>query len=73
MGRGADGGREPTARGDCGFECNRKGGLEKLAGDTGTDEVIVVTDTDEREDRLQSYRRVAEIATVIEARPIMVV
>jgi len=32
-----------------------------------------VTDTYEHEDRLQSYRRVSEIATVIEAKPILAV
>ena len=36
-----------------------KAGLEKLVGDTGADEVIVVTDTYEHADRLQSYQRVA--------------
>jgi luciferase family oxidoreductase group 1 len=46
-----------------------KAGLEKLVGETGADEVIVVTDTYEHEDRLQSYRRVAEVATTIEANP----
>jgi alkanesulfonate monooxygenase SsuD/methylene tetrahydromethanopterin reductase-like flavin-dependent oxidoreductase (luciferase family) len=40
-------------------------GLEKLVGDTGADEVIVVTDTYEAADRLQSYRRVAEVAATI--------
>jgi alkanesulfonate monooxygenase SsuD/methylene tetrahydromethanopterin reductase-like flavin-dependent oxidoreductase (luciferase family) len=46
-----------------------KAGLEKLVGDTGADEVIVVTDTYDHADRLQSYRRVAEIARMIEAKP----
>jgi luciferase family oxidoreductase group 1 len=46
-------------------------GLEKLVGDTGADEVIVVTDTYEHTDRLESYRRVAGIATTIE-RPTIV-
>jgi luciferase family oxidoreductase group 1 len=46
-----------------------KAGLEKLVGDTGADEVIVVTDTYEHADRLQSYRRVADIAKMIEANP----
>jgi luciferase family oxidoreductase group 1 len=45
-----------------------KAGLEKLAGDTGADEVIVVTDTYEPADRLQSYQRVAAIATMIEVK-----
>jgi luciferase family oxidoreductase group 1 len=46
-----------------------KAGLEKLVEDTGADEVIVVTDTSEHEDRLQSFRRVADVATLIEAEP----
>jgi uncharacterized membrane protein len=50
-----------------------KAGLEKLVGDTGADEVIVVTDTSEHEDRLQSFRRVADVATLIEAKPSVVV
>ncbi len=49
-----------------------KAGLEKLVGDTGADEVIVVTDTYEHEDRLQSYRRVADVATLSEAKPSVV-
>jgi luciferase family oxidoreductase group 1 len=43
-----------------------KAGLEKLVGDTGADEVIVVTDTYEPADRIESYRRVAGLATMIE-------
>jgi hypothetical protein len=39
-----------------------KAGLEKLVGQTGADEVMVVTDTYEQADRLESYRRVAAIA-----------
>ena len=46
-----------------------KAGLEKLVSDTGANEVIVVTDTYEHADRLQSYRRVAEIAASFETRP----
>jgi alkanesulfonate monooxygenase SsuD/methylene tetrahydromethanopterin reductase-like flavin-dependent oxidoreductase (luciferase family) len=46
-----------------------KAGLEKLVGETGADEVIIVTDTYEHADRLQSYRRVAEVATMIEEKP----
>jgi luciferase family oxidoreductase group 1 len=45
-----------------GSDATVKAGLEKLVGDTEADEVIVVTDTFEHEDRLQSYRRVAGIA-----------
>jgi luciferase family oxidoreductase group 1 len=37
-------------------------GLEKLARDTGAAEIVVVTDTHTHEDRLDSYRRVAEAA-----------
>ena len=37
-------------------------GLEKLVAETAADEVIVVTDTYEHQDRLESYRRVAAIA-----------
>jgi luciferase family oxidoreductase group 1 len=40
-------------------------GLEKLVSATGADEVIVVTDTYEPADRLQSYQRVSEIAATI--------
>ncbi len=43
-----------------------KAGLEKLVVATGADEVIVVTDTYRHEDRLESYRRVAEIARQVE-------
>jgi luciferase family oxidoreductase group 1 len=46
-----------------------KAGLEKLVGETGADEVIVVTDTYEHEDRLESYRRVADVARTIELKP----
>lgn len=46
-----------------------KAGLEKLVSDTGTDEVIVVTDTYEHEDRLQSYQRLASIASTIATKP----
>ena len=46
-----------------------KAGLEKLARDTGADEVIVVTDTYDHEDRLHSYERVADITRMIQAKP----
>jgi luciferase family oxidoreductase group 1 len=52
-----------------GSNASVKAGLEKLVGDTGADEVIVVTDTYEHEDRLQSYQRLADIATMIEVNP----
>src|SRR3954447_8918502 len=43
-----------------------KAGLESLARETGASEVIVVTDTYTPEDRLESYRRVAEVAQTVE-------
>jgi luciferase family oxidoreductase group 1 len=45
-----------------GSEATVKAGLEKLVHDTGANEVIVVTDTYEHADRLESYRRVANVA-----------
>jgi luciferase family oxidoreductase group 1 len=50
-----------------------KTGLGKLVGETGADEVIVVTDTYEHADRLESYRRVAKIAGTLEATAIVAV
>jgi alkanesulfonate monooxygenase SsuD/methylene tetrahydromethanopterin reductase-like flavin-dependent oxidoreductase (luciferase family) len=50
-----------------GSDATVKAGLQKLVGDTGADEVIVVTDTYEHADRLQSYQRVAGIAEAIVA------
>jgi luciferase family oxidoreductase group 1 len=50
-----------------GSDATVKAGLEKLVGDTGADEVIVVTDTYEHADRLQSYQRLAGIAETIVA------
>ena len=47
-----------------------KVGLEKLVSDTAADEVIIVTDTYEHTDRLQSYQRVAEVAATIETKPV---
>jgi luciferase family oxidoreductase group 1 len=46
-----------------------KAGIEKLITDTGADELIVVTDTYEHADRLQSYQRVAALAKTIEVEP----
>ena len=51
-----------------GSDATVKAGLEKLVSDTGADEVIVVTDTYEPADRLESYRRVAGIAKMTETR-----
>jgi luciferase family oxidoreductase group 1 len=56
-----------------GSDATVKAGLEKLVGDTGADEVIVVTDTYEHADRLQSYRRVAGVAAMIEVKPTLAV
>jgi luciferase family oxidoreductase group 1 len=42
-----------------------KAGLEKLVSETGADEIIVVSDVYEHEDRLRSYERVAEVAREI--------
>jgi luciferase family oxidoreductase group 1 len=50
-----------------------KAGMEGLVVGTGADEVIVVTDTYEHADRLESYRRVASIAAAIEAKPFVTV
>jgi luciferase family oxidoreductase group 1 len=51
-----------------GSEATAKAGLEKLVRETGASEVIVVTDTYRHEDRLDSYRRVAEIAKTVATR-----
>jgi luciferase family oxidoreductase group 1 len=50
-----------------------KAGLEKLVDDTEADEIIVVTDTYEHEDRLESYRRIAEVASMIDAKATAIV
>lgn len=52
-----------------GSDATVKAGMEKLVNDTGAAELIVVTDTYEHEDRLESYRRVAGIAATMEAAP----
>jgi len=56
-----------------GSDATVKRGLEKLVGDTGANEVIVVTDTYEHADRIESYRRVADVARMIRVRPTVVV
>jgi luciferase family oxidoreductase group 1 len=56
-----------------GSDATVKAGLEKLVEDTAADEVIVVTDTYEHEDRIESYRRVAGVATMIEVKPTVTV
>jgi hypothetical protein len=45
--------------------------MERLVRETGADELIVVTDTFEPADRLQSYQRVAGIANGIEIKPVL--
>src|SRR6202044_2561212 len=56
-----------------GSDATVKVGLEKLVGDTGADEVIVVTDTYEHADRIESYRRVAGVARMIDVTPTVAV
>jgi luciferase family oxidoreductase group 1 len=48
-----------------GSDATVQAGLEKLASDTHPDEVIVVTETYEHCDRVDSYRRVAHIAAQV--------
>ena len=45
-----------------------KAGMEKLVSDTAADEVIVVTDTYEPADRLESYQRVAGMAASLDVK-----
>jgi luciferase family oxidoreductase group 1 len=52
-----------------GSETTVKAGLEKLVAETAVDEVIVVTDTYDHEERVGSYRRVAAVAQTIETKP----
>jgi hypothetical protein len=54
---------------DCGIRCNSEGRVAGAGVDPAADEVIVVTDTYEHADRLQSYQRVAGVATMIEVKP----
>lgn len=48
-----------------GSEATVKAGLEHLIATTGADEVIVVTDTWDHDSRLDSYRRVANVAAKV--------
>ncbi len=48
-----------------------KAGIERLLEDTGADELIVVTDTYEPADRLESYERLAGVANTIEVQRAM--
>jgi uncharacterized membrane protein len=52
-----------------GSDATVKAALENLVAETGTDEVIVVTDTYEHADRLESYRRVVSIAATMKTAP----
>jgi luciferase family oxidoreductase group 1 len=52
-----------------GSDATVRAGLEKLVGDTAADEVIVVTDTYEHGDRIESYQRVAGVARMIDVKP----
>jgi luciferase family oxidoreductase group 1 len=52
-----------------GSDATVKEGLEKLVERTVADEVIIVTDTYEHADRIESYRRVAGVATMIGVKP----
>ncbi len=51
-----------------GSDATVREGMEGLVEDTGADELIVVTDTYEPADRLESYRRLAGIAETIEVK-----
>jgi luciferase family oxidoreductase group 1 len=51
-----------------GSDATVQAGLESLVAATGADEVIVVTDTYDQDARLESYRRVAEIARRVETK-----
>ena len=51
-----------------GSDATVKAGMQKLVQESGADELIVVTDTFDPEARLQSYERVARIASTIEVK-----
>jgi luciferase family oxidoreductase group 1 len=52
-----------------GSDATVKAGLEKLVSETRADEIIVVADTYEHADRIESYRRVATAAASIAGAP----
>ena len=56
-----------------GSDASVKAGLQQLVRDTGAEEVIVVTDTYEHEDRLQSYQRVAGLPSMMKTKSIAAV
>jgi alkanesulfonate monooxygenase SsuD/methylene tetrahydromethanopterin reductase-like flavin-dependent oxidoreductase (luciferase family) len=49
-----------------GSDATVRAGIEKLVAETGADELIVVADTYEHADRLQSYQRLAALVRTIE-------
>ena len=51
-----------------GSEATVKAGLERLLSSTGADEVIAVTDTWDHNARLDSYRRLANVASTIDTK-----
>ena len=51
-----------------GSDATVQAGIKKLVQESGADELIVVTDTFDPEARLQSYERVARIASTIEVK-----
>jgi hypothetical protein len=66
---GARGSDEQNAGGHSGIERDGESRVEKLVSETGADEIVVVTDAYEHEDRLRSYERVAkEIAVAAQVR-----
>lgn len=56
-----------------GSEATVKAGLQNLVRDTGANEVIVVTDTYEHRDRLESYERVAGVAAALSTKSVATV
>ena len=52
-----------------GSDTTVQAGLERLVRDTRANEVIIVTDTYEHSDRIDSYERVARIAAEIKLVP----
>jgi alkanesulfonate monooxygenase SsuD/methylene tetrahydromethanopterin reductase-like flavin-dependent oxidoreductase (luciferase family) len=50
-----------------GSDATVKTGIKKLVEETKANELIVVTDTYEHQDRLESYRRLAGIAATVES------
>jgi len=57
--------RTDCVRRSLGSDTTVQAGLERLASDARADEVIVLTETYEHSDRIDSYRRVARIAAKI--------